>query len=251
MVTMAAMTAVSFQIPPDRTALSFVGTGFNDIENGDDFRPDGYVYNGGVRRRKWFTSFWTDSMSYGQRMRIWEPHYERVAWIEAIAHRVEKSNDKVWKRMFDIVRQIHEQGGQAHARALHTPSDDEHAYWHYKTEMVTIHADKEPQLTFSFRWVKEPAESELLLPSLGQRLFHFDHALSRRRRGLVKQVALRAIEKKLPPLVPNMAGRIEPVRVNGRTYHFRVVGTRYGGVERVLLADAGGLQETLDLGGEP
>jgi hypothetical protein len=70
----------TFQVPTDRTALSVIGC--NYIQDGDNFRSDGWVYGpDGKRRRKWFVRF-MNSCSSQHNALIWKPKLENVALLE-------------------------------------------------------------------------------------------------------------------------------------------------------------------------
>jgi hypothetical protein len=219
----------------------------NDPFHGDVFQEDGFVYRNGKRVRKWFIGRQDGASITG--FRVWEPHLNNAVWIETLAERVRASERRRWARIFEIVKEIHDNGGEAHAEALHNAQEgDSETFWLYKTRFHDIGLGKGKQLTYSFQWVKAPKAR--ILPKLGSRLYHLDHTLGSRRRLSVERILHEALQRKLPKLTKDMNGVIERVRINGREYHFRIESTYSGYPERRLLAGAEDVKSVRDLGSE-
>lgn len=84
---------MNITVPADYSAVAIVGSQRNRIEDGDDFRSDGWVYNKGVRRRKWFQPL--GSMHY-----FWEPKIENLALLEAKRWKMLQYRDKINKPLW-------------------------------------------------------------------------------------------------------------------------------------------------------
>lgn len=65
-------------VPNDHSGISIVCD--NRVDDGDDFRTDGYVYNKNKRIRKWLSNL--------QQFKIWHPVYENIETLEQRRYKV-------------------------------------------------------------------------------------------------------------------------------------------------------------------
>lgn len=88
-------------IPSSMTMLAMLAQ--NPVCAGEDFRPDGYVYQNGVKVRRWFKRLpnWQDA-------RIWPGRYDQLSQVEASLERnrqrVLKWCEKHWTEAKDRVK---------------------------------------------------------------------------------------------------------------------------------------------------
>lgn len=213
---------ISVSLPRDRTALSIVGnrTNTRDMQNGDAYESDGYVYRNGERLKKWF------SHRHGWN-HFWEPTLGQVARIETLHYKLQRRNDATWEKIKAILYMMVASGktvqhhgrdeAVAHARALHE-SDPKIGWWQYRA----FKSDYSNGLAYSFDWIEEPEEKINL--ELGQKLYRFDY----RRNwfsGHVREILNEAIIKFIRDSMPQPQHRIDDVRydltINGRMYTYR------------------------------
>lgn len=67
------------KVPTDRSMLSVLAV--NAFSDGDDFRPDGYVYRDGEKVRRWFSTL-------DRNIRVWHPKLDDLTKLEATRWKV-------------------------------------------------------------------------------------------------------------------------------------------------------------------
>lgn len=87
----AVAGGLCFKIPPTRSALGFFQ--LNDINPGDDFNEDGWVYNPNHPPRKWLVPIY-DGQNYSDQAKglVWAPKlcWENIGALESLAYRTER-----------------------------------------------------------------------------------------------------------------------------------------------------------------
>jgi hypothetical protein len=104
----ADLPGVKFELPESMSVLALVG-GRNQIDNGDVFSEDGWVYNEGRRIRKWFLPL---DIGGSHSSRVWEPKLcgrkANIATLEEKRWRIHqktlKKMEKEWKEILEKVR---------------------------------------------------------------------------------------------------------------------------------------------------
>lgn len=94
------MIEVTF--PEDRSALGVLFPNRPaDLQDGDDFRDDSWIWRGGRRWRKWYVA-----TKFARR--VWEPHLDRIAHLEAIRWRLMRRMDAFRRRLQPTLAEIAE-----------------------------------------------------------------------------------------------------------------------------------------------
>lgn len=198
------------------SALSVLANNF--VGDGEVFAKDYFVYKDGKRIRKWF-------QRRGDIKLLWMPNLERIAWIESIRWRLCEKRDSLWKEISEVIREIHEKGGVAYARPLH--SSESSMYWKYRTN---------DNGSFRFDWADKPKKTRNA--KLGQRLYSLEYirgSALNRRLGLFNYALGLALERNIcgedyAKLRTYKRGQVFRFSINGRLYWYAISVHRGGGL---------------------
>lgn len=234
-------------LPKNRLALGIFAV--NVVNDGDDFRDDGYVYQGGKRVRKWFVSRGRGSKYF------WEPCLNDIAHLETVLFRLKSRGDSYWKeaqRLFaqakKVVKPKHE------AWVFHVRPPKSHCeYVGNETGWLQIRCNEDrffSGLSYSWRWLDDEAPTKPLHVKWGQKFYEIFRKAETQfiRASLVRSYLLEAIQRDIQKKHPGakLELRIFKYTINGREYWLREESTRFGGRELNFLADPGGyVSETI------
>lgn len=193
------------------------------ILDGDDFRPDGWVYGpDGQRRRKWFTGIlgWPQG-------RIWPPKLNNIAPLEAQRWkwhtRTVKKNRLLWDEIQPKVKALGRCGGKIKSGAARSREKSES--WVYLTS-------SEKGVTWT--WTEEGGRikpSPINQPLVDEWFRYEDqYIISSRRLGILNAAFLQAVWRRYQERILkdenfNMLHAI----INGRDYWFQRPRRRGGG----------------------
>lgn len=221
---------IEIKIPTDRSALSVLGNSSNtrDIQWGDEYNKDGYIYRDGARLRKWFSN------RHGWN-HLWLPIEDQPARLEAVYHKLLLRSEIRWAKIKVILQQVVDSGETsnfhgkqvacAHAAVTH---DSTPGWWVYHAYPSTFSGS----LGYTNNWCDEPVEK--INQELGQQLYKLEfmrfHFL-----GGIKLILHEAIEKYIRKNMPLPKYQVEDdkydIVLNGRSYVYRAHLNQYGGVE--------------------
>lgn len=199
---------INFKVPPDQLAVSVMS--HNHIQDGDDFRVDGWVYNKGERTRKWLSRL-NDN---GERHLIWHPKLDDLPALELKRWKAvvywDKFHKEVWHPAFQALWEVK----QAHAQVLHPYKGEKIQPWWLYTA-----SDDGMGPAFGYNWVDMPQEPLNL--EVGNRLYQVEQRTKeiRRRKRILIVAFDRALDmflfKQEKPKYPGQTGRLV---INGRIY---------------------------------
>lgn len=205
--------SVQIKIPRDRSMLSILGSSTaGKICTGYEYREDGYVYLEDKRIKKWYVSVST----FGNDIQVWEPSLDDVVALEARYWRVKQAG-MYWYINFHqpLVKKIYDAGGHAHAKILHSECD---VPWY----LYDVGYREPYGLCVGFNWCDRVPESPVNL-DLGQEYYQLD-CYSRsvgQRSWKFSRALMRAIDHYLAKRLPDKAGVILKLSINGRNYFYR------------------------------
>ena len=234
---------VKVQVPSNQMFLGMVGAN-PTINDGDDFRRDGYVYNKeGQLYRKWFVNLYDPQggNSYG---RIWEPKLQDIPALEALRwwaldwqrRWYERKHQPIYNAICALADERGEVSWQnpfiVHAKATHERSDPDKYKWiEFNFHPIDPFYKKTDgwRYSYSWEWVKgEVADPQHL--DLGQPFYEIDqHTRVVGKRKHVFMAAFNmAIDRliwgdKLPKAEWDQTLQLE---INGRFYWFQTDRTK-------------------------
>lgn len=213
------LTAVSQEI----TAYVLSANMVNDpIQDGDDFRLDGWVYGpDGQRRRKWFTGI------LGEQGRIWPPKLDSIAPLEAKRWkwhtRTAEKNRLLWDEIQPKVKALGRCGGKIKSGAARSREKSES--WVYLTSS---------EKGVSWTWTEEGGrvKPSLINQPLVDEWFRYEdqYIISSRRLGILNAAFVQAVWRRYQErILKDENFNMLHVIINGRDYWFQRPRRRDGG----------------------
>lgn len=235
-------------VPNDRTFLSMVGG--NQFMDGDEMRPDGWVYQQGKPYRKWFGNLYDEGNLYG---RIWEPKLRNVAALEALRWKALQWSrnwyKKWWRPTYQAICALGE-GKEipwddsivVHARATHKRSSPDKYIWvkylFHSHDGTYTKANEDFPYSYSMDWEEGEVENPQHV-DLGQPFYNMDqHSRTVLKRKHVLLTAFKmAMEQWLREKTDEGSDELpQPeydatlqIDINGRLYWFVSELTQYAG----------------------
>jgi hypothetical protein len=234
-------------IPNNLSALGILSR--NSVQDGFDFRTDGYIYHEGKKLRKWFSSLGEASPDSKY---FWKPCLDNLARVESVLYRLSLRQVGAWQRLEKLFKQIvsvsdpiqryKQTTWVVHAKPTHCydPSEDKN-YWVFYLSDVDLYG--KPGFSYSNNWVQEPKEK--ILPELGQQFYHLSwyHRNCCTRMGLARAILFEAIMKDMETKhgLYGKKCRIVQYVINNRNYWLREVLNRCGVPVFEWMQDPGGV----------
>lgn len=226
------------QVPSNRAFLGMIGAN-PTIQDGDDFRRDGYVYNKeGQPYRKWFVNLYDPDGSgiYG---RIWEPKLKDIAAIENLRWWALEWSRKWYERkhrpIYRAICALADERGEVswqnpfvvHAHAAHIRMDSDKYKWiafnFHPIDPYYKKSNSDFPYSYSWDWVEGAVDNPQHV-DLGQPFYEVDkHSRTVAKRKYVFIAAFKmAIDKlvrgsRLPKAEWDQTLKLE---INGRSYWF-------------------------------
>ena len=205
----------TFKLPSDTSVLAVIG---NPINQGEDFRDDGYVYKKNKRLRKWFThrQGWNH---------FWRPTLLQISRIEALYMKASARYNKKWEKIVDVWKKIFatKKRKDKHGRTA--------AIAHFQDEKgwgsFFIREDKEYGLCSSWDWLKEKPK-RLINHELGNKLWKMQDQMNEQKiRYRLQDLLATAIQDKFyrdfGRHKDGESGKVFEININGRKYFYQWV----------------------------
>lgn len=220
----------SIQVPKTESMLGLLSRN-PDVRDGDHYKDDGWVYNGGVKRRKWFSHMegWKH---------FWAPVLDNPVRLEAVYYKLKLRQDARYKRLWEHVQKIMDttkstkgkwdrKAWLVHAQPYRPENQMEGKCWLYDIHYAHDLGDAP---SYTMDWVDIPNKFRHL--ELGNKMYHLERMTRGTMRWGMEQALDAAFRKYLKEKYPNwqkmQAGTMFEIRVNGRHYVYRLEYNRYG-----------------------
>ena len=222
------------EVPPTETMLGLLSRNL-DVQDGDRFAEDGFVYNQeGAKTRKWF--------SYMQGWNhFWAPVLDNPARLEAVYHKVKLRSDARYKRLWDHIQKIIDTTKQSqnkwkekswivHAQPTFSQHQQDRECWAYDIHYRDFDNGVP---SYSMSWVDIP--KKFLHLELGNELYRLEHiAQGDTFRYGLEQVLnaslIKYLKNKYPDWQKMPVDTLFELRINGRHYVYQLLRNRYGAI---------------------
>ena len=195
--------------------------GANVLQDGDEFRDDGWVYNNERRCRKWFGNL----NAQGIRARIWEPKLKCLEMLEAKRWKgvqyLKGYYKGEWNAAYEAITSL---GGEKivdNCQITHKHKSDKE-WWLYKFSLTKSPFTLNDTYAWTFDWVDKPEHPIHL--ELGQKFYEVDqHSRTiAKRKGIFLEAFNVAMNDWLREHneLRAIPGKTLKVNINGRSYWF-------------------------------